>query len=135
MNEEVNEKVTILVVEDDPLIQSIVEEALSDGGFQPEITGSGEEAITLLKGGLEYRAVVTDIKLLGRLDGWDVARAAREIYPSIPVIYMTGTDGGDWASRGVPNSIILLKPFAPAQIVTALSNLLNAAAPPIPPTE
>ena len=100
------------------------------------ITTSAEEAIALLQSSeSQFRAVVTDIKLLGRLDGWDVARAAREIYPSIPVIYMTGTDGGDWASRGVPNSIILLKPFAPAQIVTALSNLLNAAAPPIPPTE
>ena len=32
---------------------------------------------------------------------------------------MTGAAGGEWASRGVPNSILLEKPFAPVQVVTA----------------
>ena len=35
----------ILVVEDEPLIQSLVEEALGDGGFEPAVTSSGEEAV------------------------------------------------------------------------------------------
>lgn len=124
-----NEKITILVVEDDQQIQGLIEEALSDGGFQPDITGSGEEAVTLLKGGYQYRGVVTDINLLGKLDGWDVARTAREIHPSIPIVYMTGTHAEQWTSRGVPASVLLVKPCAPAQIVTALSTLLNAAPP------
>ncbi len=38
------EALLILVVEDDQSIQSIVEEALSDGGFEPAIASSGEEA-------------------------------------------------------------------------------------------
>jgi hypothetical protein len=42
---------------------------------------------------------------------------------------MTGAAADKWASQGVPNSILLEKPFAPAQLVTALSNLLNAAPP------
>jgi CheY-like chemotaxis protein len=66
---------TILVVEDDQLIQALVEDALSDGGFQSAISASGEEAITLLRGETsQYRAVVTDINLVGKLDGWEVAR-------------------------------------------------------------
>ena len=81
-----------------------------------------------------FRAVVTDINLLGRLDGWEVARTAREADPNTPVIYMTGTNGEEWASKGVPNSVLLAKPFAPAQIVTAISQLLNAS-PPASPTE
>jgi CheY-like chemotaxis protein len=40
----------ILVVEDDPLIQILVEEQLTDGGFELAIATSGEEAVTLLKG-------------------------------------------------------------------------------------
>jgi DNA-binding response OmpR family regulator len=128
--------VLVLVVEDDQQIQAMVEEALSDGGFQSAITGSGEEAVTLLHDGKsQFRAVVTDINLHGKLDGWDVARVAREIEPGIPIIYMTGTDGEGWTSKGVPHSVLLTKPFAPAQLVTALSNLLNAGAPPIAPTE
>jgi hypothetical protein len=35
---------------------------------------------------------------------------------------------------GVPNSVILAKPFAPAQLVTAISNLLNTVTPPAAPT-
>ncbi|WP_299805050.1 hypothetical protein [Tardiphaga sp.] len=40
-----NDAVTILVVEDEELIQAMVEEALSDGGFASALTASGEEAI------------------------------------------------------------------------------------------
>ena len=122
--------VTILVVEDDHLIQAMVEEALSDGGFESTTTASGEEAIALIQNdNSQYRAIMTDINLLGKLDGWEVARTAREINPTIPVIYMTGTHGEVWASKGVPNSVLLIKPFAPAQIVTAVSQLLNASPP------
>ena len=47
----------ILVVEDDQSIQDMVEEALADGGFGPALADSGEEAVTLLKGGNDkYRA-------------------------------------------------------------------------------
>jgi DNA-binding response OmpR family regulator len=116
----------ILVIEDDYAIQSMVEEALADGGFEPAIAASGEEAVTLLQGNkTKYRALVTDIDLNGRFDGWEVAKRAREIDPAFPVVYMTGAAADEWGSHGVPNSILLTKPFAPAQLVTAVSNLLN----------
>ncbi len=121
----------VLVVEDDPLIQILLEEQLTDGGFELAIATSGEEAVTLLKGGeTKYRALVTDINLLGEMDGWEVGKQAREIDPAFPVIYMTGAAADQWASHGVPDSILLTKPFAPAQLVTAISQLLNSAQPP-----
>ena len=121
----------VLVVEDDQSLQSIIEESLTDGGFEPAIATSGEEAVTLLKSGLtKYRALVTDINLRGRMDGWEVAKRAREIDPEFPVVYMTGTSADDYGSQGVPNSILLNKPFAPAQLVTAVSQLLNAGTSP-----
>ena len=121
----------VLVVEDDQSLQSIVEESLTDGGFEPAIATSGEEAVTLLKGGLtKYRALVTDINLSGTMSGWEVAKRAREIDPEFPVVYMTGTSADDYGSQGVPNSILLNKPFAPAQLVTAVSQLLNAGTSP-----
>jgi DNA-binding response OmpR family regulator len=120
----------ILVIEDEEAIQSLVEDALTEGGFEPAIAASGEEAVTLLKGRAgNYRALVTDISLRGRIDGWEVARQAREIDPQFPVVYMSGASADDWGSKGVPNSIMLSKPFAPAQLVTAVSNLLNTGTP------
>ena len=77
-----------------------------------------------------YRALVTDINLgRDKLDGWEVARHAREADPAFPVVYMSGDSAEDWASKGVPNSIMLAKPFAPAQLVTAVAQLLNGGTP------
>jgi DNA-binding response OmpR family regulator len=123
--------VVILVIEDDPPIQVVVEDALADGGFEPAIAPSGEEAVTLLKGNRrKYCALVTDINLMGRIDGWELARLAREINPEFPILYITGAHADQWPSRGVPNSVLLTKPFAPAQLVTAVSRLLNGGASP-----
>jgi DNA-binding response OmpR family regulator len=120
----------VLVIEDEEEIQNLVEDALTEGGFEPAIAASGEEAVTLLKGrSSNYRALVTDIGLRGKIDGWEVARQAREIDPQFPVVYMSGKSAEDWGSKGVPNSIMLSKPFAPAQLVTAVSNLLNTGTP------
>jgi DNA-binding response OmpR family regulator len=120
----------ILVVENDHLLQSLVEETLSDGGFDITVTASAEEALALLQGQKnKYRALVTDINLPGKLDGWEVAQHAREIEPDFPVVYMSGAAAADWTSKGVPNSIMLAKPFAPAQLLTAVSNLLNSGTP------
>lgn len=124
----------VMVVEDDDPVQNVVEDALAEGGFESAIAASGEEAVTLLRSGaVKYRALVTDINLKGRMTGWEVAKAAREIDPALPVVYMTGAAAAQWSSHGVPNSILLEKPFAPAQLVTAVAQLLNAGGPPPPP--
>jgi DNA-binding response OmpR family regulator len=118
----------ILVVEDDQFVQSVVVDCLSDGGFEAVIASSGEEAVELLDAADgKYRALVTDINLSpSKIDGWHIARHARDSDPNFPVVYMSGRDGDDWAVKGVPNSIMLPKPFASAQLVTAISQLLNS---------
>ena len=126
----------ILVIEDDQLIQSVVEEALKEGGFEIAIASSGENAVKLLDldaSDGKYRALVTDVNLgRDKMDGWEAAKRAREIDPAFPVVYMSGDSSDDWGSKGVPNSIMLEKPFAPAQLVIAVSQLLNASPPTAP---
>jgi DNA-binding response OmpR family regulator len=118
--------ILVLVVEDEPMIQSVVREALEEGGFDVEVAPSGEQAKKLLEDPERFRAVLTDINLgRDRMDGWDVGRLAREADPNLPVIYMTGDSAADWAARGVPNSLLITKPFAPSQVVAAIAQLLN----------
>lgn len=117
----------VLVVEDEYALQGVVEDALTEGGFATDIVSSGEEALTLFRGGLKnYKALVTDVGLKGRLSGWEIATQMRESEANLPVVYMSGAHADEWASKGVPNSIMLAKPFAPAQLVTAISQLLNS---------
>ena len=73
----------------------------------------------------KYSALVTDINIDGELNGWELARQVRVIDAAFPVVYVTGAAADQWSSQGVPNSILLEKPFAPAQLVTAISQLLN----------
>ena len=56
------------------------------GRFVAAIESFGEEAVTLLRGSKgTYRALVADVRLRGRMDGWQVARQAREIDPGFPI--------------------------------------------------
>lgn len=121
------ESVCIFVVEDDGLILASLEAALEDGGFDCSSAMSGPEAVKLIDDqGDRFRALVTDVNLGGTLSGWDVARHARSRYPSLPVLYVTAESANDWAAQGVPNSVLISKPFVDAQIVTAVATLLNA---------
>ena len=45
------------------------------------------------------------------MDGWEVAELTREIDPEFPVVYASGNTAADWASKGVPNGIMLSKPL------------------------
>jgi len=123
------DKQQVLVVEDEPLVQHVLIDALEEAGFGVTTLASGEEAIEIFKGetGAAYVALITDINLAKRLTGWDLAQKARELNGALPVVYMTGAAADEWPSHGVPNSILITKPFAPAQIVTAIAQLLNAS--------
>ena len=116
----------VLVVEDEYLLQGDLQLALADGGFASKAVYTGEEALALFMGAsTAYKALVTDVRLGDGLNGWEVARRIREKEPSLPVIYVTGSSAEDWASHGVPKSILVQKPFLPRQLIAALSNLLN----------
>ncbi len=119
------------MVEDETLIEEVVVLGLEDAGYAVATAQSAEDAITLLeKADSVVRAVVTDVNLVpNKLTGWDVARRARELTADIPIVYMSGASGHDWTSHGVPNSVLIAKPFAIGQIVTAVSQLLNAGGP------
>jgi CheY-like chemotaxis protein len=43
-----DDQLVILVIEDDQAIQTIVDEALTEGGFEPAIAASGEEAVKVV---------------------------------------------------------------------------------------
>jgi DNA-binding response OmpR family regulator len=122
-------KVLIFVVEDEESIQEILKDALEDAGFAVSSAASGEEAIKMLDAKGEYfRALVTDVNLgPSTTTGWEVAKHSRGLNDQLPVVYITGDSAHEWGSKGVPNSVLLTKPFASAQLVTAVSQLLNIA--------
>lgn len=115
----------ILLVEDEALICEMLIEALEEAGFSTLAAGDAKTAVRLFGENTEkIRGLVSDINLGDGMDGWELARAAREWASDLPVVYVSGASGHQWASRGVPHSLMITKPFAPAQIVGAISSLL-----------
>ena len=120
--------ILLLLVEDESMILQHVEDALIDGGYEVVTALDGTEAMSRLKEHAgSFSGLITDIRLGSGIDGWEIARQARETNAAMAVVYMTGDSGGDWASKGVPKSLVVQKPFADAQLVTAISTLLTQA--------
>jgi CheY-like chemotaxis protein len=117
----------VLVVDDEPLILDLIQAALEDGGYSVRTASGAPQALEELqrKNPSDIVGLITDIRL-GKVDGWEVATRAREVNASMAIVYMTGDSSHDWASQGVPNSVIVQKPFAVAQLVVAISELINA---------
>lgn len=123
----------VLLVDDEVLIHDLVEEALLEAGYRVESAHDGGAALELVETRTDPRALITDINLGRGPKGWDIARRARQLHPQIAIVYVSGGNPQDWAAEGVPNSMMITKPFAPAQLVTAVSSLLNAAILPVQP--
>ena len=105
----------ILVVEDDVLIREFVVEALREEGLDVIHARNGEEALQWCK---VADVLVTDVKLPGGIDGWQIAERCREQDPDLPVIYTTGFSPVQ--PRPVPGSVLLQKPSPPDEIVSAI---------------
>ena len=113
----------VLYVEDEPAVLELGVSALEEGGFRVASASTAAEAIRQLEApDAAFAALVTDIDLGDNSSGWEVARRARELFPDLPVVYVSGGSAHEWASRGVPGSVMLTKPFALAQLVVAVSN-------------
>jgi DNA-binding NtrC family response regulator len=109
--------VSILLVEDDPLIREFVLDALRESRNPHE---HGRRGTGVVKRRVAD-VLVTDVRLPGRVDGWQVAERYREHYPELPVIYATGFS--PVTPRPVPGSRIVRKPFHPDEIVRVVKEL------------
>jgi CheY-like chemotaxis protein len=76
------ERPTILLVEDEDLLREMLEETLVEAGYGVVSAASGEAATNLVSRPPLPRALVTDINLgRARMDGWELARIARQNDP------------------------------------------------------
>lgn len=117
----------LLLVEDEPLIQMMTQDALETAGYRVIVVGNGLDAERALTG-RDFAALITDIRLGSGLDGWELAQRARELYPDLPVVYATGNNPAQWPVHGVADSVLVQKPYSEAEIVASVGFLLNGPA-------
>lgn len=117
----------VLIVDDEPLIAHMVEMTFVDAGYEVRTVMDAVEATSQIAE-LETRlsALITDIQLGAGTNGWAVAVEARTKLPLLPVVYMTGDSAADWTAFGVPRSVLVQKPFVGAQVLAAVTTLMNS---------
>jgi CheY-like chemotaxis protein len=114
---------TGLVVEDEWLLRLELVEELRRAGWKIVEAATGEEALGLLSSGEHFDFLVTDIRLPGPVDGWQVAQSARARYPVLPVIYVSANPINE--QRRVPDSIFLGKPCDVSALLRACDQMVR----------
>lgn len=121
------EAARILVAEDETKARRYLEEGLREHGFAVVLAEDGDEAMALLQHQI-FDAVVLDVMLPGS-DGWTIIQAMRADAIRTPVLFLTALDGVEDRVRGfeLGANDYLVKPFAFAELVARLHNLLRQA--------
>ena len=114
---------TILIVEDEPQISSLVQSFIQEQGHKTLSAATADEALTILTGPEAVDALFVDIILKGDMQaGIEFAKRAVELKPDLKVLYSTGlTVTDDMKALVLPGSIILEKPYTEDQLLRSLS--------------
>lgn len=120
-----NKHVNILIVEDEALVASLIREVLEESGFTISgVAGSGPEAMSLAEQNRPRLALV-DIRLMGPMDGVEVARRLNDRF-AVRSIFLSGwadTDTEERAKSAQPLGF-LRKPFLPSQVFNTIEQVL-----------
>ena len=115
----------LLFVDDEPALRSVTAERLAERGFEVTQADSGEQALELLEQ-FAFDVVVADLRMPG-IDGMRVIEAAKERYPGIVGIVITGygtvKDAVDAIKRGAADFIA--KPFQFDELMHVLRKSLE----------
>jgi PAS domain S-box-containing protein len=119
---------TILLVEDEEAVRSLLRELLESAGYRVIAAVNGEEALLLETQTLEpIDLLVTDM-VMPRMNGRDLARRLVAARPELKVLYMSG-----YAFSSVPDAGLkagesfLQKPFTASALMTSVGHLLGKA--------
>lgn len=98
----------LVVIDDDEGVRSVIVDALTSAGFKVSQASDGPSGLALIRQ-LKPAAAVIDFLMPG-MNGAEVARAAQETQPDLPIIFVSGYSD-TLALDGIAGAIVLRKPF------------------------
>jgi two-component system OmpR family response regulator len=116
---------TLLLVDDEDNLRSMLEAALRHSGFEVHAVESGRAALAVV-GDVEPDLVVLDV-MLPDLDGFEVCRRWRQENRRTPVVFLTARDGTDDTVRGLTTGgdDYIVKPFSLQELVARIQAVLR----------
>ena len=120
---------TVLLVEDEPMVRTVAERALTRHGYSVITAENGEQALEILDRGEEFVLLISDVVMPG-MDGPTMVAEARKSRPDLPILFMSG-----YAEEQLRKSIdidhvaFLPKPFSVQELAEAARRVVMANAP------
>ncbi|AUZ60133.1 Sensory box histidine kinase/response regulator [Pseudomonas sp. XWY-1] len=111
---------TVLLVDDDHLVRDMLGDVLRQYGYQVRQAHSGEQALALLDDDIDL--LLTDFAM-PEFNGAQLALAARERYPRLPVVFLTGY--AELQGLELPGSLVIQKPVQADELARALNEMLG----------
>ncbi|MEP7315679.1 MAG: response regulator, partial [Sphingomicrobium sp.] len=119
---------TILLVEDEPMVRTVAERALSRHGYTVMTASNGEDALELLANSETVDLLISDV-VMPIMDGPTMVREARKTNPEMPILFMSGyAEEQLRKSIDIENVAFLPKPFSMQELAEAVRVVLAAAA-------
>ena len=117
---------TILLVEDEPMVRSVAERALTRHGYQVITADNGEDALEILGRGEAIDLLISDVVMPG-MDGPTMVREARKTRPDLKILFMSGyAEEQLRKSIDIENVNFLPKPFSVTELAEATRNAAGA---------
>ena len=118
---------TILIVDDEPMVRLVIGRLLEEWNFRVLEADNGRTALQVaqtVKGGLNL--VITDL-IMPYMDGCEFANAFRQLYPDVPILFMTGKcPSALVGSFFDPAENLLFKPFDPDTFLDVVARVLES---------
>ncbi|RZM32451.1 MAG: response regulator, partial [Sphingomonas sp.] len=117
---------TILLVEDEDMVRAVAERALTRQGYSVLTAENGEVALEIMAKNGRPDLLITDV-VMPTMDGPTMVRHAREKYPDLPIVFMSGyAEEQLRKSIDLDNVEFLPKPFSVQQLAEAARDVLAA---------
>ena len=113
----------ILVAEDEAMVRLHVAETLRNCGYSVSEAADGQTALELVRDCPGLDLMVCDIRL-PRLDGFSLARFARQLRPHLGLLFLTGYVRAQ-APEDLSPVVIIRKPFDPDDLVMQVAEMLD----------
>ena len=117
-------RLVILVVEDEPLVRALMVDALEDEDFVVVEAPTGDEALRVLQARSDIAVVLTDVDMPGEIDGFQLARIARAMYPQLLVIVVSGGVRSGFSGTA-PDARFVSKPYTPRLIIHMIREMTS----------
>jgi CheY-like chemotaxis protein len=121
-----DEQPTILVIDDDPAMQTVLEIALREAGYRVEVAGNGQEGMRKLVS-LRPNLVICDI-MMPQMDGVEAFQRMKDQLQEegIPIFIITALNRRPWfADLEAEGAVIIQKPFEIKQMLNLIQTMLN----------